>query len=151
MEQHGIRYFISGHTDITQEQFDYHYKNKIITATKNPKNTFVMGSAPGADFMAQKLLIKLLENQPRGLDRITVYHKGSRPEKIADPRIKTIGGFVSHDEKDARMTQESDIDIAYVRTSEESKQLYGSKYKPDRVSGTQKNIERRMLHNCTKY
>ncbi|XWV26276.1 hypothetical protein QJ857_gp0799 [Tupanvirus soda lake] len=151
MQENGIRYFISGHTDITQEQFDFYYKDNIIAAAQNPKNTFVMGSAPGADYMAQKLLVELLEKHPNGLDRITVYYKGSKPEKIADPRIKTIGGFVSHDEKDAQMTRDSDIDIAYVRTQEESKKLYGNKYKPNRISGTQKNIERRFLHNHTKY
>ena len=139
----GITYFILGHIDLSQEQFDEHYRSRIIKATENPKNKFVMGSAPGADNMAQKLLVKLLENEPNGLERITVYHKGSKPETVADPRIRLVGGFGSHDEKDAAMTNNSNVDIAYVRPIEESKILYGEKFNPNRISGTEKNLVRR--------
>ena len=95
-----------------------------------------MGSAPGADFFAQKLLIDLLENKPNGLQRIKVYHKGAQAEKLADQRLETVGGFMSHD-KDAAMTQNSDFDS--------SKKLYGEKFNPDKISNTQKNLQRRSI------
>jgi hypothetical protein len=41
------------------------------------------------------------------------------------------------------MTQESDCDILWVRPDNETKALYGKKYRPGRVSGTQKNKHRR--------
>lgn len=137
------RYFISGHIDLSQEEFDTFYKDKIIEAAKDDKSSFIMGSAPGADYMAQELLLNIFKDTPENINRITVVHRGDSPEKIADNRIQTIGGFKSHDQKDAFMTHNSDIDIAYVRSAEESKKLYGEKYNPTRISGTQKNLNRR--------
>jgi hypothetical protein len=137
----GKRYFISGHLDLSEEDFNEHYRQQIINAANDPESTFVMGSAPGADSMGQKLLVELF--QPNGLDRITVYHKGEQPETPAHPGVRLQGGFASHDAKDSAMTHASDIDIAYVRSEEESKALYGEKYRPGRISGTQKNLERR--------
>jgi predicted house-cleaning noncanonical NTP pyrophosphatase (MazG superfamily) len=139
----GKTYFISGHIDITEEQFNKYYRDKIIEAASNPNNKFVIGSAPGVDYMTQQLLVKLLENEPGGLDRISVYHRGKIPETLADCRLKTIGGFASHDQKDSAMTMISDIDIAYVRSEQESKKLYGNIYQADRISSTQKNLIRR--------
>lgn len=40
-------------------------------------------------------------------------------------------------------TYVSDIDIAYVRSEYESRLLYGDKFNPKRISGTQQNINRR--------
>ena len=48
------------------------------------------------------------------------------------------------------MTEDSDRDIAWIRSEEETKKLYGKKYRPGRVSGTQKNIDRRNLKNGNK-
>ena len=56
--------------------------------------------------------------------------------------LKTVGGFKNHEQKDSAMTFASDVDIAWSRSEEEQKKLYGSKYRK-RKSGTQKNIERR--------
>lgn len=138
-------YFISGHTDITQEQFDHHYRQRIVEAASNPLNEFVMVTAPGADTMSQKLLTELM-----ACDRMTVYHRGESPEFLADPSIKTVGGWKSHDQKDAAMTKNSDVDILYVRSTDESKKLYGDKFNPKRMSGTQKNLNRRIKQKaCT--
>ncbi|QGR53951.1 hypothetical protein [Moumouvirus maliensis] len=135
-------YFISGHTDLTIQQFDQLYKNIIIEAATNPNNQFIMGNAPGVDYMAQRLLVDILGNN--AYNRVTVFHRGDDPGIIADPKLKTKGGFKSHNEKDAAMTMASDIDIAFVRSLEESKKLYGEKFNPKRISGTQKNILRRQ-------
>lgn len=144
-ENNQITYFISGHMDITKEEFDLHYRDKIIEAAKNPGSKFIMGSAPGADFMAQQLLLKLLENDPECFNRITVCYKGNKPECVADNRIDLLGGFQSHDSKDGYMTIHSNVDIAYVRSVEESQKLYGPKFDPTKISGTQKNLERRKM------
>jgi len=139
-------YFISGHVDISQEDFNKYYRDKIMEAVSNPNSMFVVGNAPGADIMAQYLLIDLLKDD-NGLDRICVYHCGSTPSIIADTRLKTIGGFKTHEEKDRSMTLASNIDIAYVRSHEDSKKLYGKKFRPNRISGTQKNLDRRASIN----
>ena len=138
---HMTTYFISGHTDLTLDQFNSHYKSKITDAASDSKSLFVMGDAPGVDFMAQKLLLDLLGDAI--YERICVYHRGDKPYMLADEKIKRIGGFKSHDNKDRQMTLDSNVDIAFVRSSEESKKLYGSKYNPNRKSGTEKNLERR--------
>ena len=140
-----IIYFISGHTDLSRELFDRHYKEKITSAALNPNSRFIMGDAPGADFMAQQLLISLFCDNSEKINRIRVYHRGDKPYKLADPRIKTVSGFKSHNDKDNAMTLNSNIDIAYVRSNEESKLLYGNNYNPSRISGTEKNLERRII------
>lgn len=139
------RYFISGHTDLSFDDFIKHYKEPILIAIKNDPNcTFVVGDAPGVDIMAQHLLIRILGED--GINRITVYHIGTHPKNIVfinDTPLKSTGGFTSHTAKDKAMTLASDIDIAYVRSNEESKLLYGDKFNPKRISGTQQNINRR--------
>lgn len=84
--------FISGHLDITPDEFKQHYIPIIDSAISKGWN-FVVGSARGADRMSLEYLI----DQKISLDRITVYAT-------------------------------SDIAIAY---------------RAGRISGTQKNINRR--------
>ena len=134
-----IRYFISGHVDITQSQFDIYYKQHIRNAASHSDSIFLMGNAFGADYMAQQLLIDLLTD----LKRIHVYHRGSDPGKHVDPRVTLVGGFSSHNAKDKQMTLNSDQDIAWIRPEEETKALYGDKYRPGRISGTEQNLIRR--------
>ena len=137
-----ICYFVSGHVDVTQQDFDDHYKNELIEATKSKNSRFVMGNAKGIDTMALEFLIELLG--PDNLYRITVYHLGKKSH-LKDKRIRTIGGFGNHNNKDTAMTNASNKDIAWVRPEEESRILYGSNYNPNRISGTQHNINRRKL------
>lgn len=138
-------YFISGHTKITQDEFDAHYKKKILELLKDDNNKFVVGESIGVDRMAQDLITDYINNVRHEIftNQLTIYHVGRFPRYTADGHIKTIGGFKSHSEKDAAMTRISDYDIAYVRSIEESKKLYGDSFNPKIKSGTQKNIERR--------
>ena len=140
MESKPICYFVSGHVDVTQQDFDDNYRDKLIEAANSPNSTFVMGNAKGIDTMAREFLVEQLGDN--NLHRITIYHLGKK-SGLQDSRIKTIGGFKNHNEKDAAMTRVSDEDIAWVRSHEESKILYGSKYNPNRISGTQRNLDRR--------
>lgn len=117
-------YFISGHRDITLEEFNKLYAPAILEAlTDDPTCEFVVGDYWGVDSMAQKLL----ENY---VDKVTVYHMFDSPRNLINPNFKTKGGFKTDEERDAEMTKDSDKDIAFVR-------------KGKRNSGTAQNIVRR--------
>lgn len=118
--------FISGHRDVTEEEFQEHYAVKISSAYFSGQN-FVVGDYYGVDIMAQKLL----HNLWAGPDRVTVYHMFDEPRNIVDEyRVNRVYGFKTDTERDAAMTVASDYDIAWVRVG---------KYN----SGTAQNIIRR--------
>lgn len=119
-------YFISGHRNITFEEFEKNYAKALELAAQEQSN-FVVGDYYGVDIMAQNYLIETLKIDP---DKITVYHMFESPRNI-NPKIKnTKGGFTSDSERDAAMTEASDEDIAFVRD-------------PKKWSGTGENILRR--------
>ena len=125
-----VTYFISGHRDITEGEFERSYALALETVVSNvPDCRFVVGDYYGVDIMAQNYLIDVLGVDP---DRITVYHMLVAPRNI-NPQIKnTKGGFESDRERDAAMTAASSEDIAFVRDN-------------TRISGTAENILRRHL------
>lgn len=118
-------YFISGHRDLTSQEFKELYIPKIQRVLgADPGAEFVMGDYEGADYMAQEYLVEL------GLsERVTVYHMWGKPRHLAPGIHKTIGGFKSDYSRDTQMTKDSDFDIAFV-------------LKPGR-SGTYQNIMKR--------
>ena len=113
-------YFISGHLSLTQSEFDAHYKPLIDEALFQGRS-FVVGDAKGADTMAQDYLYGKT-------DKVTVYHMFESPRYNAG--FTTVGGFLTDQERDSCMTDNSDRDIAWVREGRER-------------SGTQKNLYRR--------
>ena len=122
-------YFISGHLSLTQEEFDTHYKSLIDEALSH-NSFFVVGDAKGADTLSQNYLFDKT-------DRVVVYHMFETPRYNAG--FPTEDGFQSDEERDIAMTNNSDMDIAWVRKGREK-------------SGTQKNLDRREtlkyhLHN----
>lgn len=122
-------YFISGHRDITEEEFNNNYKPIIKELSKNKNNFYVIGDYHGVDIMAQNYLVKLgCENN------ITVYHMHETPMNLNPKITKLIGGFKTDIERDSAMTNISDIDIAFVRNSKWD-------------SGTAQNIMRRHSLN----
>lgn len=142
--------FISGHLDLSLEQFHMHYVPKLKMAIEKG-HQFVMGNAMGADTMA---LEYLLQNCP-SKDRITVYVYAKRPEVqqgISFRLSKMVGvhvvsGFKTYLDRDATCTKASTNDIAWVRPKEETAKLLGKKYDPNRLSGTEQNLLRRKLKN----
>lgn len=114
-------YFISGHLDLTQEEFTKHYSKALYDGVKNG-HTFVVGDAKGTDAMAQKFLSDLNAS-------VTVYHMFTAPRNNCG--FKTIGGFKYDEERDFAMTKASDYDILWVRPGREK-------------SGTAKNAIRRL-------
>ncbi len=119
-----MRYFISGHRDLTGEEFNKYYVpvlDKIIEEDRNCK--FVVGDYEGVDRMAQEYLaLKCPE-------KVTVYHMFEAPRNLATG-LKTKGGYKSDEARDAAMTEDSDFDIAFVKPGR-------------RNSGTAQNLVRR--------
>jgi hypothetical protein len=116
--------FISGHLDLTPEEFEEHYVPQIDEALQNGC-LFVIGDARGCDDMAQRYIWR------NGFDDyMTIYHMLEKPRHHIGIRARLIGGFKSDKERDAAMTNASDFDIAWVRPGRED-------------SGTARNLQRR--------
>lgn len=129
VEKHEDVYFISGHRDVTDEEFEKWYVPKIHEVlVKNRNAKFIVGDYGGVDIMAQNYLAKI-----NHAHSVTVCHMFDSPRHINDD-VRTlgnlIGGFVSDEERDAYMTEHSCEDIAFVREGK-------------RDSGTAQNIVRR--------
>lgn len=125
-------YFISGHRNITKEEFDNNYAKVLKNIINQPSTyniRFIVGDYYGVDIMAQHYLIDELNFPPDG---ICVYHMFDKPRNIHPLITNKIGGFTSDEERDAAMTKNSDFDIAFVRDH-------------NKWSGTGANILRRNL------
>lgn len=119
--------FISGHGDVTEEEFNEHYVPLIDDAIENGTKHFVVGDFRGADLLAQLYFM--------GKDvYVTIYHMFEKPRHNADNYL-TKGGFSSDEERDAAMTLASTKDIAWVRPGKTN-------------SCTEKNIRRRNDEPC---
>ena len=118
-------YFISGHGDITPEEFKEHYADVIDEKIVEGNCYFVIGDYHGVDTLAQKYLKK------KGA-KATVYHMFEKPRNNAG--FPTFGGFTTDEDRDANMTIVSDEDIAWVREGKEN-------------SGTAINLRRRKKLN----
>ncbi|MCY1079238.1 hypothetical protein [Archangium lansingense] len=112
--------FISGHLDLSEQEFQEHYAPRIDRAIALGA-TFVIGDARGADAMAQSYL-KL-----KGATAI-VFHMFDSPRHNAG--FPTKGGFKNDSERDSAMTLDSTEDLAWIRPGREK-------------SGTAKNLQRR--------
>ena len=128
-------FFVSVHLDISVDDFKREYVPRLTDALATPGARFVLGDAAGADAMALPWLMA------RGA-HCTVYHIFGQP-RSAFSASRCVGGFKSDAARDAAMTAASTEDIAWVRSEAESRALYGAAYRSGRVSGTQKNLDRR--------
>lgn len=127
-----MKYFISGHRDLTIHEFRQHYAQKISNAVmRDHECGFVVGDYHGADEMAQEYLHNLKANYPH--ISVTVYHMGERPMHNLY-NFSTFADFKNDHERDSAMTIDSDEDIAWVREGKET-------------SGTAQNIVRRKVKN----
>lgn len=129
VEEKGIVVFISGHRDLTEEEFEKNYVPKLKEYAADEKVQFVVGDYHGADIMAQDYLIDTLGIN---VGRITVYHMFEVPRKVNLGVMNLVGGFESDEERDAAMTAASTLDLAFVRDH-------------TKISGTAQNILRRHL------
>lgn len=125
-----ITYFISGHRDINDIEFEANYIPLIGLALYNTPNAkFVVGDCDGVDIKAQNYLMDNLGLDP---ERVTVYHMFEEPKNKNEKITKTKGGFTTDDERDEAMTNASFEDIALVRDVK-------------KLSGTAQNILRRYI------
>lgn len=111
--------FVSGHLDLDQVEFDYYYIPRIDI---HDDARYVVGDARGADSLFQAYAAHY------ALD-VTVYHMLESPRNNHGS-FKTVGGFITDEERDSAMTEASDEDLAWVREGREA-------------SGTAKNLSRR--------
>jgi hypothetical protein len=137
-------YFISGHLDLSQEEFNTEYKDRILNAAR-AGCSFVVGDAKGCDMMAQSLLA-MVKRQHSDTTNVLIFHMGKKPRhNMGD--FKTIGGFKTDGERDRAMTNHSNDDIAWVRSEKLQREIYGDKYIEGRISGTMLNLMRRNAKN----
>ena len=113
--------FVSGHLDLTEEEFARHYVPQISGAAARGCS-FVVGDARGADLLFQAYA------RAHGLS-VTVFHMFAGPRNNVGS-FQVVGGFASDSERDAAMTAASGFDVAWVRPGRER-------------SGTAKNLARR--------
>ena len=116
--------FISGHLDLTEEEFEEHYAPLIQKHIDNGDN-FIVGDSKGCDLMAQNYI-----SQNTDKCKTYVYHMHGKPRNNPN-KFPTEGGFRTDNERDSSMTDDSDADIAWVRLGREK-------------SGTAKNLKRRI-------
>ena len=102
-----LKAFISGHRDLTEEEFNIHYKPVIDNAILN-KHIFYICDYYGADIMAQKYLNSL------NYSDVIVAHMLEYPRNYAGDYM-LVGGFTSDEERDAFCTGITDYDIAWSR------------------------------------
>ena len=119
-------YFVSGHLDLTMDEFREHYAPKIAKALSvDADAAFVVGDARGCDLMVQLYL-----RDARAL-RVQVFHMLEKPRNNVGG-FPTIGGFLTDAARDTAMTDASDADIAWVRPGRDG-------------SGTAANLARRYF------
>lgn len=168
--------FISGHTDLTQQQFTAHYAEALESALRR-QDRLLLGDAKGVDSFALAFLLseEVCSRHSDVASRITVY--ASRAYNV--PKLKALGVHVvtpddqhaktalsgphetvvvedkgrdaaryRHIQRDAALTAASDYDILWFRDEEASKALYGSRWRP-RISATELNFKRRRAGKST--
>lgn len=115
--------FVSGHLDLTDDEFAVHYAGPVEQAAARGAR-FVVGDARGADLLFQR------HAHARGLI-VVVFHMFERPRHNVG-EFPTVGGFTSDRARDEAMTAASTFDIAWIRPGRER-------------SGTAKNLARRSV------
>lgn len=130
-ERKANTYFISGHRDLSEDEFIAYYRPLLdsVARMSDVCTYFVVGDYQGCDIMSQNYLLNELEIDP---DRLTVYHMGDKPSQCNEKVTRLKGGFNNDEERDAAMTKASEHDIAMVRDH-------------TKWSGTGQNILRRHL------
>jgi hypothetical protein len=136
--------FISGHCNITHEEFDNHYKPKLDEIISNPIHNILIGNARGADTLALDYLI--FNNYPKEL--ITIYFYS--PYNCSMNKyegLNIVNGFTSYTKRDSEMTKLSTEDLLWIRSDEDNKimlESMGMVYIKKRKSGTELNLIRRL-------
>ena len=127
-------YFVSGHRDLSYEDFEKYYIPKIEAAIREDLEAeFVVGDCDGVDKYAIDYIYE------EYFVPLTIYHMFDTPRNAPkelgkDPNSEGVyfrGDFTSDEERDSAMTKISDFDIAFVKDNRWD-------------SGTAQNIKRRQ-------
>ena len=117
-------YFVSGHRDLTQEEFDEHYVPMINDIMNNdPFTEFVVGDWEGCDTMIIDYLLNRFDYPP-----ITIYHVEEQPRvKFGNESVLKFKDIFStklpsYDDCDKQMTFDSKFDVAWIRPGREDSQ-----------------------------
>lgn len=145
----GLCYFVCGPLELTEAQFAEHYIPRLREAAADPSSTFVLGLALGADAQALQYLVRELKVAH---SRITVHALDIARNKAQTGPLKKLGHtvratFSNHEECDASMAALAHRIIAWERPAAETKRVCEAKgivYRPDRISGTTKNLARKL-------
>ena len=114
-------YFISGHRDLTQEEFDKYYAPKINRVMEeDPRADFVIGDWEGCDKMALEFILS-----QKSYGYISIYCVDQcRVKPFGDNITNFERTFISfctnYDDCDACMTLDSDFDITWIRPGKEN-------------------------------
>jgi hypothetical protein len=114
-------YFVSGHLDLTDDEFAAHYAPRLRDAIAGGAS-FVVGDARGCAALTQAFLAAA------GCASVRVFHMLIAPRH--NHGFPCVGGFAGDRDRDAAMTAASDDDIAWIRPGREH-------------SGTARNLARR--------
>ena len=122
-----MRYFVSGHRDLTQEEFNKYYIpliQKVIN--EDTQAEFIVGDWEGCDSM----FVEYIKDYPNIIVNVC-YKSNNVNYEPRVPRRQGVAIFLpTYDECDEYMTYDSDFDIAWIRPGRED-------------SHTAKNIKRR--------
>lgn len=104
-------YYISAHPDLTSAEFNLHYRfqiEDILDAEDNP--LFLIGDSSNADLVLQTFLAKHIA-------QVTVYHVGETPLHNVG-NFKTRGSYPSENYRNVVMTNLSQFDVTWCRSSD---------------------------------
>lgn len=131
-----MKYFISGHRDLSYKDFEKYYIPKIKDIVqKDNEAKFIVGDCNGVDKYAMDYIFC------ETMSSVVIYHMFVKPRNtpkdkhpgdlVSDYKgVSFKGGFKSDEERDSAMTNDSDFDIAFVKDNRWN-------------SGTAQNIKRR--------
>jgi len=120
----------SGHTDISQEEYEKYYLTHLRESVAVDDDIFV-GGAEGADKWTQLYAIEMMDGCDDSYKSIIVCDIKDQDNRL-DKRFLSKNGFDGYTKRDQFMTKNTMRDVAYIR------------YKPMSLgSGTLMNVLRR--------
>lgn len=126
-----MRYFVSGHRDLTKEEFEEHYVPLIQKVIKEDSwAEFVVGDWEGCDTLFIEYILYRFPNIFVSIYYIDYIKTKFRGNYVYNYDNINLCKRNTYDECDASMTRNSDFDIAWIRPGRED-------------SHTAKNIKRR--------
>ena len=106
---------VCGHLDLTTKEFKEHYE-PLLEKYIAEGCDFVVGDAPGADYMTQVFL------KEKGIKAI-VYHMFSKPRRYMNGH-DLCGGYDSDKERDEAMIDIADKIVGWARPGREDSATY---------------------------